>query len=52
MTWFHPLLFNKSSDQTEYTDDNESAKFHFNKTFGRQFFWLNSLKTFSTYVRD
>ena len=52
MTCFHPLLFNKSSDQNEYTGDNESAKFHFNKTFGRQFFWLNSLKTFSTYVRD
>ena len=55
MTWFHPLLFNKSSDQNEYTDDNESAKFHFNKTFGRQFLtkllenilhvcsWLNTL---------
>ena len=33
MTWFRPLVFKKSSDQNENTDDNESAKFHFNKTF-------------------
>ena len=27
MTWFRPLLFKKSSDQNENTDDNESANF-------------------------